>query len=179
MEMICLKINFRYDYNNKLLFIYLGLIGIFTALSIIWFKHIIILLFASITIFSILVLVFIIYPQGLWFNFKKNKLIIIDNALYHTFKISDILKVSFYEIKKEKRSAFKGFFFEYYHPSTYMSGCDYVYNNGKVYNITIHLKNGLTFNTYFGWMYKERKKSKIRKIENKLIQRLELINQLL
>ena len=177
MEMIFLKVNFRYDYNNKLLFVCLGLIGIFTALSIFWFKHIIVLLFASITILSIFVLVFIIYPQGLWFNFKMNKLIIVDNALYHTFKISDIRKISFNEIKKEKRSAFKGFFFEYYHPSTYMSGCDYVYNNGKVYNITIHLKNGLTFNTYFGWMYKERKKSKIMKIESKLNNILEIINQ--
>lgn len=49
-----------------------------------------------------------------------------------------------------------------------MYKCDYIYNNGKVYNIIFHLKDGTTKETYFGWMYKERNELKVNRVIKKL-----------
>ena len=66
---------------------------------------------------------------------------------------------------------------EFFYPYTYMSHCDYVYNHGKVYNICFHMSDGTIIKSYFGWLYREKKKT-VNKVEKKLLDFIERINNL-
>lgn len=58
-----------------------------------------------------------------------------------------------------------------------MSHCDYVYNQGKVYNICFHMNDGTIVESYFGWLYREKKKT-VDKVEKDLLDFIEKINTL-
>lgn len=60
-----------------------------------------------------------------------------------------------------------------------MTYCDYVYNNGKVFNIIFHKKNGGRVETYFGWMYKEKKLARVNKVTKNLEELINDINQII
>jgi len=172
-----MKIRFKYDYNNKMLYTFIILILLYLILLVICFEKIVVSIIFGISIIILfLTLVFIIYPQGFYCNFKKNKLIVVDDTFYHVFHLNELRKITYKQVHKEKKSNIKGFFIEFYHPYTYMSDSKYVYNNGKVYMITIYLKNGMSFNTYFGWMYKEKKHMKVEVIEKRLKNKIDTIN---
>lgn len=57
---------------------------------------------------------------------------------------------------------------------------DYVYNNGKVFNIKIKIKSKSggysVYKSYFGWMYKEKNKNKVIAVENQLYEFIDNIN---
>lgn len=57
---------------------------------------------------------------------------------------------------------------EFYHPSSYMYNSDYVYNKGRVFKIIFYLKENITKESYFGWMYKEKNVAKVNKVVNEL-----------
>ena len=104
---------------------------------------------------------------------------ILINRLYRYFyegdKVNaiDLLK----QIPKKTKSKIYGFINEFFYPYTYMSHCDYVYNQGKVYNICFHLSDGTTVESYFGWLYREKEKT-VNKVEKKLLKFIEKINML-
>ena len=58
-----------------------------------------------------------------------------------------------------------------------MQYCDYTYNNGKVFKIIFYLKNGISRESYFGWMYKEKSKDKVSKIQSELTVFVKHINK--
>ncbi len=56
-----------------------------------------------------------------------------------------------------------------------MANCDFVYNQGKVYNIYFYMNDGTICESYFGWLYREKEK-KVKKVEGLLIDFIEKIN---
>ncbi len=58
-----------------------------------------------------------------------------------------------------------------------MTHCDYVYNNGKAFEIIFYLKDGTSRESYFGWMYREKSKETVSKIHSQLIDFIDSINK--
>lgn len=166
---------FKYDYNNKLFFINLLLSVAFLILSILLFKKIIaFILCLIITILSTFNSFFVIRNQGIKIVNEKN-IFIFDQFLFRKLCIDNIKYVSVRQIPKETKSKIYGFFNEFFYPSTYISKCNYVYNQGKVYDICFYMNNGTVVKSYFGWLYREKKKT-INKVEKKLLDFIERIN---
>ena len=159
---------FRYDYNCKILF--------FNAIASLLFLVMFVASYAkSLLLFCIFGLVFLIcllnttvliYNQGI--RVGKKNILIIDYFWFTKIKLADLKRVELKEIKKDKKSNLYGFLNEFYHPSTYMYNSDYIYNNGRVFRIIFHLENGTTKETYFGWMYKEKRIKRVNKVTSKL-----------
>lgn len=114
--------------------------------------------------------------MGLRIDKKQEFLYIHDDFFPKKLKIANIKYVEIEQIKKERKSNLYGFFNEFYIPNTYMYNCNYVYNNGKVFNIHIFLKNGEKKTVYFGWAYKEKRLSVINKVQNNLLVFIEILN---
>ena len=172
-----MKKNFKYDYNNKVTILGIIVSLLFVVLAIIAYKDILgFIILILIAVIILLNTLFNIIPQGLHFNTKINQLVIVDEVFYRRFDINNIQYLSYQEVKKKVRKSIYGFFTEYYHPATYMSECDYVYNNGKVFIIKIYLKKGGIYQTYFGWMYKEKSKKRVMKKEEELKAFIDEIN---
>ena len=59
---------------------------------------------------------------------------------------------------------------------------DYVYNYGKVYHIVFEVEDDyggyFVYKSYFGWMYKERSKERVKMTEKRLHDFIDGINQL-
>ncbi len=173
-----MKAFFKYDYNYRM-FIICNLVSVlFTAFVILscYDKNIIGLCLSGVTLlYNLLNTMILIKNQGI--RVRKNKVTIVDALFFRSFPLSEVKYVEMKEIKKERRSNLYGFFHEFYHRFTYMLKCDYVYNNGKVFEIIFHLKDGSARESYFGWLYREKKKSKVLKIQAKLEAFIENINQ--
>ena len=168
---------FRYDYNYKLLIISNIPSVLFLVLTIATYRINNIAFYLGIftLIFSILNTYLYINNQGI--RVLKNKIIIVDELYFRTINLSEIKYVKLKELKKEKNTNIYGFSHEFYHSSTYMTYCDYVYNNGKVFEITFYLKDGTAEESYFGWMYREKNKETVSKIHSKLIDFVDSINE--
>ena len=159
---------FRYDYNFKMLAINIVLTSLFFIIFAISYDKGVIAfcLFGLASIFSLFNTVFFIYNQGI--TIRSKDIIIIDYFWLTKINFDDLKWVELKEIRKEKNTNLYGFFNEFYHYTTYMYKSDYIYNNGKVFKIIFHLKNGSAKETYFGWMYKEKSKLKVKKVQEKL-----------
>ncbi len=168
---------FKYDYRHKVTIFSFIVTLLFLVLSIVSYKKTFACILCIIsTVLSLVNTIFFINPQGLHINKRFNQLVIVDNYFYRRFDLNSIQYLSYKQLKKEVRSGLYGFFMEYYHPSTYMTQCEYVYNNGKVFVIEIILKKGVTYQSYFGWMYKEKNKNKVLKKEEELKAFIDSIN---
>jgi hypothetical protein len=167
---------FKYDYNNKMFFINLTLSIIFLILSIVSFEKVVAFILCLImTILELFNSFFLIMTQGI--RITKGKIVIVDQLLIRKICLDDIRYVSLKQIQKESRNKVYGFFNEFFLPDTYMSHCDYVYNQGRVYNICFHMTDGTIKKSYFGWLYRE-KREKVEKVEKQLIEFIEKINVL-
>lgn len=160
--------HFRYDYNYKLLIITNILSLIFLLLTILSFeKNVVVFwLFSIIFLINIINTFVFINNQGIILNRKS--IIIVDFLWFTKIKLIDLKYIEIKEVNKEKKSNLYGIIHEFYHPDTYMWKCEYVYNNGRVFNLIFHLKDGSSRKSYFGWMYKERSIKKVDKIVKKL-----------
>lgn len=166
---------FKYDYNNKLFFINLTLSIVFLILSIVSFeREVAFILCLIITILLLFNSFFLIRSQGIKITNRQN-IVIVDEFLIRKLHLCDIKFASLKQVPKENKNKLYGFFHEFFHPSTYLSHCDYVYNQGKVYKIRFHMTDGTIVESYFGWLYREKGK-KVEKVEKKLIEFIEKIN---
>lgn len=171
-----MKNKFKYDYNNKLFFINLFLSIIFLIFSFVFSNKMLAFIFLLLmTLFLFFNSFFIIRAQGIKINNKTKKIIIVDQLLIRKISIKDIGYVSLNQIPKQTKSKIYGFLNEFFYPNTYMSHCDYVYNQGKVYNVCFHMKDGTILESYFGWLYREKEKT-VKKVETKLLNLIEKIN---
>ena len=171
-----MKKRFKYDYNNKM-FIVCFLSSLLFLSIFIWSfnKNIVGCIAAGLCTIILLFNTFVmIFNQGITVG-KKN-ILVIDYFWFTKINIKDLKHVEIREIKKEKKGNLYGFFHEFYHPTTYMWKCDYVYNNGRVFKVIFHLKDGTSRETYFGWMYKERNILKVKKTIKKLEECINYIN---
>ena len=168
---------FKYDYNNKLFLINLSLSLVCLILSIIAFKKLIgFILLLIMTMLSLFNSFFVIRSQGIKIKNKKN-IVIVDQLLVRKLCIDNISYVSLKQIPKETKGKIYGFFNEFFYSDTYMSHCDYVYNQGKVYNICFHMSDGTIVESYFGWLYREKEKI-VNKVEKKLLDFIDELNTL-
>lgn len=166
---------FKYDYNNKVFLINLVLSLVFLILSIAAFEKIV--GFIILLIMSVILLLnsfFVIRAQGIILKSNKD-IIIVDQLFVRKLRIDDVSYVSLKPIPKDTKSNIYGFVNEFFYPNTYTSHCDYVYNQGKVYNIYFHLNDGTVVESYFGWLYREKEKT-VNKVEKKLTEFIEKIN---
>lgn len=171
-----MKNKFKYDYNNKLFLINFILSIICLIFSLLVFEEIIgFIIFLMMAILLMFNSIFIVGQQGI--KIKKNHIIIFDQLLIRKLRIENISYVSLKQIPKSTKSRLYGLFNEFFHPNTYMSHCNYTYNQGKVYYIYFHMCDGTIIESYFGWLYRE-KKQKVDKIENKLLNFIKKINDL-
>ena len=162
-----MKTSFRYDYKHKVTGIVLLASLLFVLLSFFTRTDVAVSVVSLIfSFFLFLTAIFLIRTQGLHLNINKKKLYIFDYLLYRSFNLDDINYVSIHKIDKKKGSRLRGFLWGELgitDPRTYMDECDFVYNNGIVFSIKIHFKNGHTTDSYFGWMYKEKSLKRIAK----------------
>ena len=89
--------------------------------------------------------------------------------------IKDIKYVALKQVQKKTKNNIYGFLNEFFYPHTYMTHCDYVYNQGKVYNICFYMKDGTIVKSYFGWLYRAKDET-VKKIEAKLLHFIKNIN---
>ena len=167
---------FKYDYNYKMFI----LIHLVTVVFLILF---ILTLGSNIIGSLVFALSLLINEINYFVNLKnqgvrldKDIIKIHDNFGIAIINISDLNYAEVNELKKEKASNLHGLLCEFYHPATYMYQCDYVYNNGRVFNIVFRLKNGNIRKTYFGWMYKEKNKKRVEAKVKELYSFVDLIN---
>lgn len=167
---------FKYDYNNKLFLINLLLSICFLIISVFSYKEtivfVILLIMAVLLLFNSFV---VIRKQGIIIDHKNKKIVIVDELLVRKLSIKDIRYVSLKQLVKKTKNKFYGFFIEFLFPHTYISHCDYVYNQGKVYNICFHMIDGTIIKSYFGWLYRE-KELKVKEVETKLLDFINTIN---
>lgn len=166
---------FKYDYNNKVFLINLVLSLVFLILSIAAFEKIV--GFIILLIMSVILLFnsfFVIRLQGIMLKNDKN-IIIVDQLFVRKLCIDNVRYVSLKQIPKNTKSNTYGFFNEFFYPNTYTSHCDYVYNQGRVYNICFHLNDGTVVQSYFGWLYREKEKT-VNNVEKELTEFIVKIN---
>lgn len=168
---------FKYDYNNKQFFISFVLGLIFAVLSIVTFEKLIgfvlLLIMAVVALFNAFV---VINSQGIKIKNKKN-IVIVDYLFVIKLSVDNIKYVTLKQIPKETRSNTYGFFYEFFYPKTYLHHCDYVYNQGRVYDVCFYLKDGTVVKSYFGWLYKEKEKT-VNRVEKQLADFVDEINTL-
>lgn len=166
---------FKYDYNNKLFIINFLLSIIFLGLSVLAFEKtlgfLVLLIISILALFNAFV---VIRAQGI--KIKRNTdLIIVDQLSIRKLKLKDIKHVSLNPIPKTTKSRLYGFFHEFFLPTTYFSHCDYTYNGGKVYIVQFYMRDGSIIESYFGWLYREKKKT-VDTVEKKLLNFIKTIN---
>lgn len=163
-----MKLKFRYDYNYKMLIFNILVSLLFFVLFVTsYYKNLIVFfIFGLVFLICLLNTIMLIYNQGI--TVRKKNILIIDYFWFTKIDLVDLKRVELKEIKKSKKNNWYGLLNEFYHPSTYMYNSDYVYNNGRVFKIIFYLKNNITYESYFGWMYKEKNILRVNKIVNKL-----------
>ena len=118
--------------------------------------------------------------KGIFVNSDNNTIIIRDQNGKHSFSVDKIQKVSIVEIDKINKGIKNLIFLFVLGAKEEIETWDYVYNNGRVFNIVFKVKdeNGgyFVYKSYFGWMYKERSLEKVDKIVKKLENFIEEIN---
>lgn len=170
---------FRYDYTHKFIFINIFVIPIFLAIFFALYSkdyalHVVWGIGVGDYLFKTFVFTF---NQGI--TVKKSYIKVVDNLSVFKIKWDTLDHAEFKELKKKKKDNLYGFFHEFFYPGTYMSYCDYVYNNGKVFTIIFRKKDGGYIETYFGWMYKEKKLARVNKVTKNLEELINEINQII
>ena len=173
-----MKRKFRFDYNYKMFspFIFLFIISIiFFLYSINSFN--LLGIYTSI-LFAVFWLASLLYgySYGLIINYKK-KYIKLRTAIY-TEKIyfNEIKFIDYHEKKIDKGKKWKNIL-RYLLRNHNFIYAKYLFNEGKVFVICIHFQNGWTKEIEYPWMYKEKSKSKVVTVENKLRKMIEEFNK--
>lgn len=92
------------------------------------------------------------FNEGVHFNYKKEKIIIVKGIMIKSINMRDIKYFSLEEINKTKKGNFIQKFVDTYDQVNIAS--KYVYNNGKVFNIVFYMKNIGNIKVYYGWLYR-------------------------
>ena len=103
------------------------------------------------------------FNEGIHFNFKKEKIIIIKGMMIKSINMKDVKYFSLEEINKTKKGNLTQKFVDTYDQVNMPS--KYVYNNGKVFNIVFYMKNIGNIKVYYGWLYRTRS---IERINNQI-----------
>ena len=111
------------------------------------------------------------FNEGIHFNYKKEKIIIINGMMIKSINMKDVKYFSLEEIETKKGNITQKLLdvrYDQVHIPT-----KYVYNSGKVFNIVFHMKKIGNIKVYYGWLYKTRS---IKRINNQL-EKLKKVNE--
>lgn len=103
------------------------------------------------------------FNEGIHFNFKKEKIIIIKGMMIKSINMKDVKYFSLEEINKAKKGNITQKLVDTYDQVNMPS--KYVYNIGKVFNIVFYMKNIGNIKVYYGWLYRTRS---IERINNQI-----------
>lgn len=161
---------FKYDDDHK--YFIISMVVSFMFLCVAFYLHDIFVAYIIGIINSTIGFVgaFFIYLTGIHFDYKQNKIKIIDSLGIRTISMNEVKYISMEELVKTRKtrrgllspdSAYGAFW-------TFSS--KYVYRNGKTYNIIFHMKNDSIIESYYGWLFNSKTKERVVKQENKLNQ---------
>ena len=92
------------------------------------------------------------FNEGIHFNYKKEKIIIVKGLMIKSINMKDVKYFSLEEISKKKKGNLTQKFVDTYDQVNMPS--KYVYNDGKVFNIVFYMKNIGDIKVYYGWLYR-------------------------
>ena len=105
------------------------------------------------------------FNEGLHFCYKDEKIVIVQGMKIKILSMNDVINISIKEIPKTRKSILTQKLVDTVDRINTPS--KYVYNKGKVFDITIYLKNKETVKVYYGWLYRTNSMERIDKqIEN-------------
>lgn len=136
--------------------IILFLLSIFCVIS----KEFKILLVMIIVLILLIFFTIFIYNEGIHFNYKKEKIIIVNNLMIKSINMKDV-KYFNLEYKTTKNGKFIHRVFDTYDHVNYPTV--HTYNNGQDYNFVFYLKDQTTITVYYGWLYRARSVKRIKK----------------
>ncbi len=103
------------------------------------------------------------FNEGIHFNYKKGKITIIKGMMIKNISMKDIKYFNLEEISKVKKGNIMQKFVDTFDQVNLPS--EYVYNNGRVFNIVFYMKKEGNIKIYYGWLYKT---SSIERINSQL-----------
>ena len=164
-----MKRRFRFDYNYKMF----GPFILLFIISIIFFLYCInnlniIGIYISI-LFAVFCIINFIYGlgYGLKINYKM-EYIKLRTAIYkEKIYFNEVQHINYYEKKTDKGRKLKNIFRYIFRNHNFIYA-KYSFNNGKVFVICIHFRNGWVKEIEYPWMYKEKSQRKLTMVENKL-----------
>lgn len=172
------KIFFAYDDKKTLPVFLMFLAGLFILLLVKFNEDKFIVIMSAILIFLSLFGIIMILGTGIHCNARKKVITIIDSLWFRKIRFNDIQYVVLKNIeKKRKKSLFPYFrempFAKWFHEPTY------VYNNGEIFVVEIHLKTGAIEKTYYTWLFQTRSKDRVIQQKHKLEKFVFEINNML
>ncbi len=113
---------------------------------------------------------------GIHCNFKRRKITIVDYYWVRRIKLNEIKFVTFKEIEKKRKKCLIPLLSEaptarwFYEPSN-------VYNNGAVFVIEFHLKNGTIEKSNYTWLFQAKSKIRVERQKEKLKKFVAFLNE--
>lgn len=169
--------SYRYDDNYKYSIVMFLILLILSILPILvkddWFILIFTIIFGILSLLGLISIVF----SGIHFNSKRGVIYTIDTFGFGKINIKDIQYVSFKELVKPKGTYWNKFVDDPKYLAQLIASSKYVYNNGKTFTITFHMKDKREIDCYYGWLYDARSKKRVNKQETKLLQFIDDVNE--
>ena len=175
---------FKYDYLNKKR----NLCIVFLCFSILVSVYIGAVLLNASAVFIIPVIVLLALAaihyskKGILVDLQKRIIVVRDDTGRNVFSFDKIRRVSMVEINKTNKGFKKKISLFLLGAKEEIEMWDYVYNYGKVYHIVFEVEDDyggyFVYKSYFGWMYKERSKERVKMTEKRLHDFIDGINQL-
>lgn len=169
---------FRFDYNYKMFIPFILLFIISTIFFLYSINNLNILGVLISILFAVFCIINFFYGlgYGLEINYKK-KFIKLRTAIYKEKIYFNEVKCFYYHEKNVDKGIKWKNIFRYLFRNHNFTYAKYLFNEGKVFVICIHFRNGWIKEIEYPWMYKEKSKNKVSIVENKLRILLNEFNQ--
>ena len=107
------------------------------------------------------------YGYGIQFDYNRRLIRVRRSASQEKIKFDKIKRIYYYKKKVKKGHKLKNFF-EYAVRKYSYASAKYTFNEGEVYVIVLNYHSGYLQEIEFPWMYKEKSRSRVEKVENEL-----------
>jgi hypothetical protein len=161
---------FKYDDNHK--YFVISIVVSLVFLCVAFYLHDIFVAYIIGIIISTVGFVgaFIIYLTGIHFDYKKNKITILDSLGIRTISFDEVKYISIEELVKTRKTRRGLLSPDSLYGAYWTFSSKYVYRNGKTYKIIFHMKNDSIVESYYGWLFNSKTKERVVKQENEFNQ---------
>ena len=175
---------FKYDYLNKKRNLCIVFLCFSTLVSV--YIGAVLLNASAVCIIPVIVLFALAAihysKKGILVDLQKRIIVVRDDTGRNVFSFDKIRRVSMVEINKTNKGFKKRIYLFLLGAKEEIEMWDYVYNYGKVYHVVFEVEDDyggyFVYKSYFGWMYKERSKERVKMTEKRLHDFIDGINQL-